>query len=206
MSQISSPTERVARRVRHETKRRLLQVRHVSRITPKMVRIVLGGEELGGFVSAAHDDHVKLFFPPLGEDKPVFPTQGANGPEYPEGTLPSAARDYTPRRYDAGANTLTIDFAMHGDGPATAWAAQARPGNFLGVGGPSDAASKNCPRVRTPSSLSMLQTAVKSNASTRGPGWRRIGCFATAPRQAIRRCCKMGSLRCGFPPARHMRG
>jgi NADPH-dependent ferric siderophore reductase len=136
MSQISSPTERVARRVRHETKRRLLQVRHVSRITPKMVRIVLGGEELGGFVSAAHDDHVKLFFPPLGEDKPVFPTQGANGPEYPEGTLRPAARDYTPRRYDADANALTIDFVLHGHGPATAWAAQARPGNLLGVGGP----------------------------------------------------------------------
>src|SRR6202035_5881739 len=38
--------------------------------------------------------------------------------------------------YDAAASTLTIDFVLHSEGPATAWAAQARPGAFLGVGGP----------------------------------------------------------------------
>src|SRR6476660_2232624 len=48
-------TVRTARRVRHETKMRLLQVREVSRLTPKMARVVLGSEALAGFVSAAHD-------------------------------------------------------------------------------------------------------------------------------------------------------
>jgi NADPH-dependent ferric siderophore reductase len=136
MSQMSQTTERAARRVRHETKMRLLQVREVSRITPQMVRIVVGGDALTGFVSAAHDDHVKLFFPQPGQDKPVLPTPGPNGPVYPEGAQRPAARDYTPRRYDAAANTLTIEFVLHGDGPAATWAAQARPGDFLGVGGP----------------------------------------------------------------------
>jgi NADPH-dependent ferric siderophore reductase len=135
MSQVTAPTERSVRRVRHETKRRLLQVREVSRITPKMLRLVLGGDELAGFVSAAHDDHVKLFFPHPGEDKPALPAQGPNGPVYADG-VPPPARDYTPRRYDAAANALTIDFVLHGDGPATSWAALARPGHFLGVGGP----------------------------------------------------------------------
>jgi NADPH-dependent ferric siderophore reductase len=129
-------TVRTARRVRHETKMRLLQVREVSRLTPKMVRVVLGGEALAGFVSAAHDDHVKLFFPQPGHDKPVLPTPTPNGPVYPEGAARPAARDYTPRRYDPAANTLTIDFVLHGEGPAATWAAQARPGQFLGVGGP----------------------------------------------------------------------
>jgi len=129
-------TERVARRVRHETRRRLLQVRDVSRVTPKMLRIVVEGDELEGFVSAAHDDHVKLFFPQPGQEKPVLPTPSPNGLVYPEGALKPAARDYTPRRYDAVAKTLAIDFVLHGDGPAAAWAAQARPGQFLGVGGP----------------------------------------------------------------------
>jgi NADPH-dependent ferric siderophore reductase len=129
-------TVRTARRVRHETKMRLLQVREVSRLTPKMVRIVVGGEALAGFVSAAHDDHVKLFFPQPGQDKPVLPTPTPNGPVYPDGAARPAARDYTPRCYDAAANTLTIDFVLHGEGPATSWAAQAQPGQFLGVGGP----------------------------------------------------------------------
>jgi NADPH-dependent ferric siderophore reductase len=129
-------TVRTARRVRHETKMRLLQVREVGRLTPKMVRVVLGGEALAGFVSAAHDDHVKLFFPQPGHDKPVLPTPTPNGPVYPEGAARAAARDYTPRRYDPAANTLTIDFVLHGEGPAATWAAQARPGQFLGVGGP----------------------------------------------------------------------
>ncbi len=140
MSQMMSPTaqttKRAARRVRHETRLRLLQVREVSRITPKMARILVGGEELQGFVSAAHDDHVKLFFPQPGQEKPVLPTPSPNGPVYPEGAPRPAARDYTPRRYDAAASTLAIDFVLHGDGPAAAWAAQARPGQFLGVGGP----------------------------------------------------------------------
>jgi len=129
-------TARTTRRVRHELKMRLLQVHEVSRLTPKMVRVVVGGKALAGFVSAAHDDHVKLFFPQPGQDKPVLPTPTPNGPVYPEGAPRPAARDYTPRRYDAAANMLTIDFVLHGDGPATTWAAQARPGQYLGVGGP----------------------------------------------------------------------
>ena len=45
-------------------------------------------------------------------------------------------RHYTIRSHDAAAKTLAIDFVLHGDGPATSWAVQARPGHFLGVGGP----------------------------------------------------------------------
>jgi NADPH-dependent ferric siderophore reductase len=136
MTQLSHAAERRVRRVRHETKRRLLEVKSVSPVTPKMLRITLGGDELAGFVSAAHDDHVKLFFPLPGEAKPVPPTAGPNGPEYAPDAPRPAPRDYTPRRYDAAANTLAIDFVLHGDGPAASWAAQARPGHFLGVGGP----------------------------------------------------------------------
>ncbi len=130
------PKERVARRVRHQTTTRLVQVRSVAHITPKMVRVILGGDELAGFVSAAHDDHVKLFFPLPGEDKPALPPLGPNGRAFAEGAPRPPMRDYTPRRYDAAANTLTIDFVLHGEGPATTWAAQAKPGDFLGVGGP----------------------------------------------------------------------
>ena len=123
-------------RVRHETKMRLVQVVRVDQISPRMCRIVFGGEALDGFTSVAADDHVKLFFPAPGQDKPALPVLGSNGPVFPDGAARPAARDYTPRRFDAEARELTIEFVLHGDGPATSWATQAKPGSWLGVGGP----------------------------------------------------------------------
>jgi NADPH-dependent ferric siderophore reductase len=123
-----------ARRVRHELRFRLLRVLRVEQPTPGLRRITLGGPALAGFVSAAHDDHVKLFFPAPGVDMPVLPAIGPDGtPTFPEGVRP-IARDYTPRRFSE--MELEIDFVQHGDGPAATWSAQAKPGDALGVGGP----------------------------------------------------------------------
>ena len=128
-------TKHAIGRVRHEPRRRLLTVKQVERLTPNMARVTLGGD-LAGFVSSAYDDHVKVFFPLPGQDAPTIPEQGPNGPVHPEGVERSPGRDYTPRRYDAARNELIIDFALHDAGPATDWAAKARPGQKLGVGGP----------------------------------------------------------------------
>lgn len=124
------------RRVRHETKRRSLTVREVQHLTPKMIRVSLEGADLAGFVSMGFDDHVKVILPPPGSDELVLPTMGPDGPIFPEGAPKPEMRDYTPRRYDAAAGVLDIDFAIHDAGPATTWAANARPGQTLGVGGP----------------------------------------------------------------------
>lgn len=40
-------------RVRHETRLRLLQVVRVEQLSPRMRRIVLGGDALDGFATAA---------------------------------------------------------------------------------------------------------------------------------------------------------
>jgi NADPH-dependent ferric siderophore reductase len=45
-------------------------------------------------------------------------------------------RDYTPRRYDAAARELTIEFDLHATGPAARWAAQAQPGQRATIAGP----------------------------------------------------------------------
>jgi NADPH-dependent ferric siderophore reductase len=112
---------RAPRRVRHETRRRQLTVQRVDRIAAHMISVTLGGD-LDGFTSLGFDDHVKLFFPSgqMGED----------------GQPHADSRDYTPRRYDAAARTLDIEFVIHDAGPATRWAMQAKPGQPLQIGGP----------------------------------------------------------------------
>ncbi|MEK6297821.1 MAG: siderophore-interacting protein, partial [Paraburkholderia tropica] len=122
-------------RVRHPLKFRLLRVVRVEALSSALVRVTLTGD-LSDFVSASFDDHVKVFFPPEGASQPVLPSLGPDGIVFPEGVERPAARDYTPRRFDPVANELDIEFALHEAGPATAWAAQAQPGQYLGVGGP----------------------------------------------------------------------
>ena len=121
--------------VRHDVRRRLLTVKTAERLTPNMARITLTGDDLPGFISAGYDDHMKLFFPLPGQAEPVYPP-GPDAPPLPDGVQASPMRDYTPRRYDAEAGELIIDFAIHDAGSATEWADAARPGQKLGVGGP----------------------------------------------------------------------
>jgi NADPH-dependent ferric siderophore reductase len=112
---------RTPQRVRHQPRRRNLEVKQVENISAHMIRVTLGGD-LEGFTSVGFDDHVKLFFPTgaLGED---------GQPEF-------MARDYTPRRHDPQAKTLEVEFVIHDAGPATRWAEQAQPGQMLQIGGP----------------------------------------------------------------------
>ncbi|HET7834894.1 MAG TPA: siderophore-interacting protein [Variovorax sp.] len=134
-SMASSTPDRLPRRLRHDLRFRKLEVRRVQRLTPHLIRITLGGDDLAGFTSPGFDDHAKVFFPDAATGLLTVPTTGPEGPVWPPGPKP-AMRDYTPRRHDAQAGTLEIDFALHDAGPATQWAEAARPGDLVGVGGP----------------------------------------------------------------------
>lgn len=103
-------------RLRHELKFRDLEVRRVERPSPHLVAVTLGGDSLADFASPSFDDHVKVFLD-VGAAEPV-------------------RRDYTPRRFDPRARELTLEFVLHGDGPAAAWAAQAAPGQRVRIAGP----------------------------------------------------------------------
>ncbi|KAF2407862.1 siderophore-interacting protein [Pseudomonas antarctica] len=120
-------------RVTHEIKRRRLDVLRVVDITPRMRRITLGGPELAGFISLGSDDHIKLLFPQNAAEQAALESPGfsikGDGPQ-------PAMRDYTPRRFDLSIGELDIDFVLHGDGPASTWAAQAKVGQHLHIGGP----------------------------------------------------------------------
>lgn len=116
---IANDAHHAIRRVRHETRRRQLTVRDIEDVTPRMRRITFVADSLEGFVSLAPDDHIKLFFGPAEE---------------------SQMRDFTPRRFDVAADMIVIDFALHDAGPATTFAAGAKPGDTLEIGGPRGSA------------------------------------------------------------------
>lgn len=120
-------------RVRHDTRARLLTVSAVTDVTPLMRRVTLSGDQLEGFTSLGFDDHIKMFFPPMGETL-MPPTIGPEGLVF-EGARPPM-RDYTPRRYDPQAKTLEVDFVLHGDGPASSWASNVKVGDPAVIAGP----------------------------------------------------------------------
>lgn len=105
-------------RVRREPKRRRITVSQARAVTTNMRRIEFVSPDLADFESLGPDDHIKLFVPDSAS---------------PQGV---AMRDYTPRAYDVGRRSLTIDFALHEAGPATAWAMRAAPSDSIEIGGP----------------------------------------------------------------------
>jgi NADPH-dependent ferric siderophore reductase len=111
--------DRRPRRVRHELRFRLLQVRQVEAPIPHIARITPGGRDLEGFRSPGFDDHVKLFFPAPGEQAPPRPEISERGIIFPDARGRPVMRDFTPRRYDPDAGALHIDFALHDSGPAS---------------------------------------------------------------------------------------
>lgn len=120
-------------RIRHETRMRLLEVVTVTDITPLMRRFRLQGD-MTGFASAGHADHIKAFFFPAGVEPKLAPI-GERGAEFAPGERPEM-RDYTPRQWDIAAGWIDLDFVLHGDGPASSWAAAAKVGSKLVIGGP----------------------------------------------------------------------
>ncbi|MGP4025620.1 siderophore-interacting protein [Actinomadura sp. 3N407] len=115
------------------------RVLRTERLTPHMIRVVIGGEELAGFGAGEFTDHyVKLQFPRPGVEYPEPFDMERVRAELPREQWP-ATRTYTVRAWDPEAVELTIDFVHHGDkGIAGPWAASVRPGEevlFLGPGG-----------------------------------------------------------------------
>jgi NADPH-dependent ferric siderophore reductase len=119
---------------------RVAHVLSTEQVTPRMIRIVLGGPGLDGFAAGAFTDHyVKLQVPPPGAPyRAPFDVEDVRA-RLPEEQWPRT-RTYTVRAWDAQRGELTIDFVVHGDeGVAGPWAAAAQPGDTLQLNGPGGA-------------------------------------------------------------------
>jgi NADPH-dependent ferric siderophore reductase len=114
-----------------------LEVLSTRRLSPHLVRLVLGGEGFARFSSNAFTDrYVKIFFSPSGEElHPPFDVAELRA------TLPAervpVTRTYTVREVNEAEGWLAIDFVVHGDeGLAGPWAASAVPGDRVVLTGP----------------------------------------------------------------------
>jgi NADPH-dependent ferric siderophore reductase len=108
----------------------------VSSVSPRLVSVLVTGDDLDGFATAAPTSHLKVFLPADGQDEPNLPEFVPEGAVFDEDAPRPTVRTYTPRRYDPASKTLEIQFLLHGEGPASAWAERAKPGDKLAVAGP----------------------------------------------------------------------
>jgi NADPH-dependent ferric siderophore reductase len=100
-----------------------------------MLRVVLGGDELDGFVLDAPASSVRLLLPLPGEDTIEMPSWTGNQFELANGER-APIRTFTPRRFDGERLELTLDIVLHDHGAATDWARRARVGDEAAISGP----------------------------------------------------------------------
>lgn len=117
----------------------LLTVTSVLPLTPRMTRMTFTGDGLAE-IGTWPDQQLKLLFPKQGG--PALVSESADVSVWyqaylamPESERPWM-RSFTVRSLADG--VLTVDFVLHGDnGPASRWAATAKPGDVIGRFGPS---------------------------------------------------------------------
>lgn len=107
---------------------RRVWVTRVERLSPCTVRVTFSGDDLDAFAWNGPAAHIKLIFPEDGQAEPPIPLR--------YGPRPTRIRTYTPRRFDPTVPELDVEFALHGDGPASNRAAQVEVGQVLVLGGP----------------------------------------------------------------------
>ena len=107
---------------------RRVEVSRVQILSPAMRRITLTGAELEGFDVSAPASYMKLIFPEPGQLEPTRPL--------PDGPRATSMRTYTPLAVRPEVHEVDVDFVLHGEGPASTWAAQAQVGQMLFLMGP----------------------------------------------------------------------
>ncbi|MGY1630098.1 siderophore-interacting protein [Geodermatophilus sp. SYSU D01186] len=111
----------------------VLTVVSVTDVTPSMRRVLLSGTPAA---VAAAGPTISLLVPRVGDPAPRWPAVARDGRiVWPQGAHGVHLRSYTARRQDPDRGEVEIDFVLHGDGPAAAWAAAAVPGTPIAVAG-----------------------------------------------------------------------
>ena len=131
--------------LRRRPQMRQVTVQTIEQVTPRVRRIVFGGETLAGFPAPRPGSHIKLLFGG-GPNESVDPKK-----------MRSQMRTYTPRSFNPETNELTVEFVHHGSSLASTWAAQAQVGESLTIAGPGGG-------MDIPDTLTMMVMLVDESA------------------------------------------
>jgi len=124
------------RRLRREPPAfRQVEVRRVEPVSPRLVRVTLGGAELAGFTVEQPAASVRVLLPSSGAGELVAPSWNGNEFLLPDGRRPTI-RTFTPWRVDPEAPELDVGIVVHGGGVASDWAVSAEPGQPAAISGP----------------------------------------------------------------------
>ncbi len=117
----------------------LLRVEESRRIHPSFQRVVFRGDGLSRVPENCAGLHIKLFFPAPGQDSLTLPVRRETGIEWPPSDKRPVSRTFSIRACDRQQEKLTVDFVLHPEpGIASDWAANANPGDLLGLAGPGE--------------------------------------------------------------------
>ena len=116
---------------------RVVEVRRVAHLTPRMVRITLASEQMAGFECKGPAEHIRVFMPDSETREVPLPVMGPDGSSYPADSPRPSSRVYTPRRWNPETRELDIDIALHENGPGPAWATSVKEGDVAVIGGSS---------------------------------------------------------------------
>ena len=109
-------------------------------LSPSMLSCVFSGEEVRHMKMDAPDQRIKLLFPSLNGTPAALSAEGSwwDQAKAMDAEVRPIARTYTIRRVNVDAGEMEVEFVMHGtEGPASAWAAAAEPGNKLQIVAPN---------------------------------------------------------------------
>ena len=107
----------------------------IERLSPRMVRVRLGGPDLDGLSVEQPAASVRLLLPSPTAQEVVIPRWNGNEFLLPDGRRP-ALRTFTPRGFDADVSELELNIVIHGPGVASEWAQTAAAGDRAAVSGP----------------------------------------------------------------------
>lgn len=112
-------------------------VQRTERITPRMLRVTLGGAGLAGWTSTGQpDEYCDVYIPAAGETEPVLPIMVDGLQTTADGRPESDHRHYTVRHHDPATGEVDLDVLLHAGGIGAHWASTAEPGDVVGLGAP----------------------------------------------------------------------